>query len=233
VATFLELVNDLERESGTFERAARTTTVAQAQTGEDRHENMVEWIREAWRIIQTARNDWRFMREEFEHLLVVGKQRYTPADLGITDFARWPRDGRLEKNRHNSFSIYDPAGQRSNERELTMADYQYWKSVYDRRVHDAQIPQIVSIDYKDNLCVGPTPDAAYMLRGEYFRSPQILELDGDVPKMPAHHHGLIVWRAMMLLGDHDESPTAVATGQAKYSAQMRRLLAETMEPIHI
>jgi hypothetical protein len=228
MATFLQLVHDLERESGTVERAARLTSVAQAQTAEDRHEDMVGWIVEAWRIIQLMRSDWRWMRKEFDHATVINQARYTPSDLGITTFSHWPFDSLISRN----FSLYDPA-QRAEERPIRMLDFNSWKARYDRGVHDAQIPSELSIDYDNRVCLGPTPDKAYVLRGEYYRTPQILAADSDVPIMPAQHHGMIVWRAMMLLGDHDESPTAVATGQAKFNTLFRNLVEQTMERPYI
>lgn len=225
MATFLQLVQDLERESGTVERAARLTSIAQSQTAEDRHEDMVGWVVEAWRIIQLERSDWRWMRKEFDHGLVIHQQRYTPLELGITNFSHWPVDSLKSR----TFSLYDTAV-RAEERPIEMMDFDSWKSRFDRGVHDAQIPERLSIDYDNRICLGPKPDKAYILRGEYYRSPQILVADADVPIMPQQHHGVIVWRAMMLLGDHDESPTAVATGQAKYSTLFRKLVDQTMEP---
>jgi hypothetical protein len=46
-----------------------------------------------------------------------------------------------------------------------------------------------------SLLVGPKPDKAYVVRGEYQRGPQTLADDGDVPIMPTQYHDAIVWRA--------------------------------------
>lgn len=214
---FLELVNMLERESGTIQQGSRLTTVVGAR---GRQEKMVGWIIEAWRMIQTARTDWPFMMGEFEGTIPAGAARVTPAALGLADFAGWPP---VEWG-CNTFSLYDPALGRASEQPLQTLPWQVFKARWDRGIHDRLRPCEVSFDQQQRICFGPTPDVSYAVRGEYRRAAQILSADTDIPILPVDYHPIIVWRAMMLLGDHDEAPAVVQTGSAKYQRGLRDLV---------
>lgn len=202
MATFLQLVNDLERESGTVYQAQRVVTVT-APAG--RHEKMVEWVREAWSIIQMARTDWRWQKDEFTAALVPGQLRYDASDFGIADFAGWPRQ---RERALSPFTIYDPAIGPRDENEIVPFDYDEWRRRWDRGVHDPLRPLGWAVDTKDRLCIGPASDNAYVIRGEYRCTKQILTADTDVPRCPVDFHPAILWRALMLMAAHDEA-TAV------------------------
>jgi hypothetical protein len=220
--TLLQLTQSLERESGTIYQNQRLRTVVGAA---GRHEKMIEWIIEAWRIIQMARADWPWMRREFSHALVTGTARYTPAALGITDFSRWALGD-------PGFAIAPPDNP-SVMQDLRSAPFAQWKAKWTRGVYDPMQPQDFAVDYDGRLCFGPTPDKAYIVSGEYYRSAQILSADSDVPILPSDHHMAIVWRAVMLMGDHDEAPAAVATGKAKYDQALRNLIDTAMPEAYL
>jgi hypothetical protein len=221
MATFRELVNDLERESGTIYQAQRLATVA-APVG--RQEKMVEWVREAWRLIQTSRTDWRWMRGEFTSALVAGQRRYAPADLGIADFGGWPPP---RPRGLSPFTLYDPAAGPADECEVRPVDHDEWRARWDRGVHDAQRPRAWSVDGAGRLCFGPKPDKPYVIRGDYRRSAQILAADGDVPVCPTDFHDAILWRAMVLMGSHDEAQMVVAHGQSNFSRIYRDMVNDS------
>lgn len=223
MATFLQLVNDLERESGTIYQGSRLATVVGAP---GRQEKMVEWIREAWRLIQTARSDWPWLRSEFQSGAVAsGTARYLPTALGITDLSDWQRSYAL--------TIYRTSLGRADECALRWLAYDEWRERWDRRTHNGNRPLDAAIDRKGRLCLGPTPDAAYTVRGDYRRTAQILAADTDVPLCPAEHHHLIVWRAMVLLGEHDEAAFVIQTANSKVMAGMRALVDDSMEAVSL
>tara|TARA_R110000868_G_scaffold34552_6_gene124776 strand:+ start:256 stop:936 length:681 start_codon:yes stop_codon:yes gene_type:complete len=224
MSTLKELVNDLERESGTIYQAQRLTTVA-SPVG--RQEKMVEWTIEAWRLIQTARTDWPWMRKEFQSVLIPNQRMYSAADLSITDFANWER----ATPSYAPFTLYDTALTQSDERELAFITYQTWKAKWDRGIHDAQRPIDYAIDSERRLCVGGKPDKAYVIRGAYRRKAQMLALDTDVPILPEEHHNIILWRAMMLMGGHDEAVNVVAHAQSIYNRLHRDLVNDSTEPV--
>ena len=66
------------------------------------------------------------------------------------------------------------------------------------------------------MCFGSPPDRAYAVRGEYQRSAQTLVNANDVPEMPEDYHMMIVWRAIMLLHQHDEAQFNVQMAAANF-----------------
>lgn len=226
MSTLLQLVNDLERESGTIYQNQRLGSVLNAP---GRQEKMVEWVIEAWRQIQTSRTDWSWMRREFSAPLIIGQSRYTAVQLGLTTFSRWVQSSPL----FHPYALYDPANGQSEEQPLTEIPFAEWKQRWARGVHDALRPREVSVDYERRLCVGPKPDKIYTLTGEYFRSVQILVADTDVPICPEQHHGTIVWRALMLMAGHDEAPGAAAYAGSEYTKCLRALVDDSFEMAYL
>lgn len=222
MSTFLQLVNDVGRESGTM----GGQTLGSVTSAAGRWLKLVAWTRQAWELIQAERSDWTFRRADFSANLTATQARYTAADLGIFDFAGWER----EADNFSPYSIYDPAIGKADERRLPVVNYRAWAIGYDIGSPDPNRPNTVTFDFQRRLCVGPTPDKAYTIRGAYRRNVQSLTVDGDEPYIDPDYHQAIVWRALMLLGDDDESPFETATSFAQYriirSAMMREYLEQ-------
>lgn len=221
MSTFLELVNDTERESGTVHQASRLSTVVGAK---GRQEKIVGHVIEAWRLIQGARTDWPWMRRTATRDLIPAQATYAATDFAvpITDHARWERGG--EYGRRASFSIYDPAIGQQEETELFWLPFDNWSRIYDFGVHDANRPAYFTVSPDRKLCIGPKPDKAYKIRLAYWCKPQVLAADDDVPICPEEHHGTIVWRALMLLSGHDEAAFSLADAQTKFAARFRDMV---------
>lgn len=222
--TFLELVNHVERESGTVQRAQRLSTVVDPPT--DRQEKIVYWTAEAWRQIQTSRTDWPWQRGEFSHALTVGQTRYTAAQLGITDFSRWARPTAT----FNPYSLYE-SGEQGNEKELFFTSYESWKRDFDRGTPDRNQPIVYAFDYDNRICFGPPPDRAYIVRGSYTRGAQTLSADTDVPRCAAQHHMTIMWKALLLLAENDEATIQIQTAQRNFTQGLRDLINDRDEAI--
>ena len=79
------------------------------------------------------------------------------------------------------------------------------------------------------LCVGPAPDKAYVLRGQYRRKAQVLAADADTPIIPDDFHNAIVRQALLNMIDSDEGYDALAPKAAKY-AQVHQALVIDQTP---
>lgn len=224
MSTFLQLVNDVERESGIINKPQRLTTVVGAN---GRQEKIVHWTATAWEQIQRERRDWTFLRKQFSHALTIGQASYTPADLGLTDFGGWVS----EADNFRPFTIYDPALGRADETRLKPVNHRAWLDAFDIGVHDATRPNAVAIGFDRMLNFGPKPDKAYVVRGWYRRKIQTLSADSDVPYIDEQFHDAIVYRALMLLGEHDEAVMAISTAQAKARSLHSQMVAEFTDPI--
>ena len=227
MSTFLQLVNKVEERTGTID-TRNNATVDVTAPATLRHTKIVNAVSAAWTLIQNARNDWLFLRGEFQHALTIGQQRYTAADLGLTDFSMW--SGPLS-NRPDPTSCHDPALGIADQQPVRFQIWDVWRDTYARGFMDNNRPVHWSIDFDQRLCVGPKPDRAWVLTGEYLRGGQVLTANGDVPIMPAQYHDVIVYRALMLLADHDEAPSALIPAQAKYAEAYRALVNNQTEPV--
>lgn len=225
MATFLQLVNDVSRESGTISQAQELATVVGAN---GRQRRIVNWTRQAWEIIQRARDDWTFQRIQGTGNLAIGDTSYSGADLGLTNFGRWCRPAEPVPQ----ITIYDPALGRGDELPLRQLRYEDWLMRFDVGVHDQQRPSHFAIGHDGRLYIGPTPDKAYALRCWYRRSIQSLAADADTPYIAPDWHQIIVWRALMLLGDDDEAPFEVASSTAEYREMFSRMVNEHTDPAY-
>jgi hypothetical protein len=223
--TFLGLVNDVERESGTVNLHSRTTDVTTPGSG--RQEKIIEHVNLAYEEIQLARTDWPWRRLDFQRQLVINQARYSANDLGITSFSRWIPGNEDE----DIFTLYDVAIGRADETGIGESDYRGWRQRWDIGVHDAARPIDYAVDNSANLCLGPKPDKQYMLRGSYVRGVHRLINGPDVPILPSDHHGVIVWKALMLLHGHDEGEFALGNAGSHYRTAYRNLVNSMPERI--
>lgn len=217
MSTFLELCRDVERDSGTVAQGSRIVSVG---TAVHRQAKVVGWVRDAWAAIQRARNDWLFMRGEFEAVLTPGKDRYTAVDLAIPRFGRWAS----ETERYEPYTLYDPTLGRGDESPIGEISFADWRSRYGRAVSQVQRPHEYAIAPTQELCVGAVPDKAYRLRGEYRYAIQFLTADDEQPLLPADHHDLIRHRALMFLAAHDEATVTLATASTEFRTAFNHLV---------
>jgi len=223
MATFLDLAQKVAAESGTISGVQPSAVTG--QTG--RLALVVRHVRDAWVEIQASRDDWRFLRKTFSGGLTQGTLCYTPASFSLIDHARWITD------QHNLYadqalSLYKTSAGQADEGALDEISYELWRRRYDRGVHDANRPTQYAIDPQNGICFGPTPDDGYTVRGEYMRTPQELETDGDVPIMPARFHDLIAWRALMKLGAYDEAEWPVQRARSEYEGLLDDLMRDQL-----
>lgn len=196
--TFLELAKKLAREGGGVDPGAITNVTG--LTG--RPEKIVNWIADAYLNIQNSRPEWGWLVSDFTDELIPGAAVYTPASFNLTRFSSWVKD----RDWYMPLSIYDPLTGLSDEHEIPQMSYEYWRSRYgrgDQSITYWNRPTEFAITPRNELVFGPTPDAAYAVRGQYVRGPQILTAASDIPEMPARFHEMIVWEAkrLMLISD--------------------------------
>lgn len=224
MATFLQLVNDVERESGTISQSQELTTVANPI---GRQRKIVNWTRQAWEMIQRSRDDWTFQRTQGTGALVAGTTAYTGAGLSLTNFGRWLRPAEPMPQ----FTLYDPALGRGDEIPLRPMRFEDWLLRFDVGLHDQQRPSHYAIGVDGSVHFGPTPDKAYSLRCWYRRGIQRLVADADEPFIDPDYHQAIVWRALMMLGDDDEAPFEVGSSTAEYREIYGRMVNQFTGPV--
>ncbi|MBP2230824.1 hypothetical protein J2847_004133 [Azospirillum agricola] len=222
MATFLELCQMVARDSGTVSGAQPTSVTG--QTG--RLAKIVSFVSQAWTDIQNSRSAWEWMRAEFEGVTIAGTGEYTPAAWNIADLAEWIVEP-------GSITIYDQAVGPADEGEIEVIGWQYYRRLYGRGVQTAMRPIACAIKPNGSLLLGPVPDGVYVVRGEYRTVPQVLAANGDVPTLPARFHEAIKWRALQLLAEHDEAPTAMTTAAVNYARVLAALERDQLPQVTI
>lgn len=220
---FLQLCQAVALDSGTVAGVPNFTTVTGA-TG--RVAQVVGWTRDAYIDIQNERDDWLWMRLPFSHALTIDQIEYDGADLGLDDLGFIIPD--LPAERWRNLSIYE-SGLQAQEGEISQIEYQLFRQRYQRGVHDANKPMEWAWSPQETLLLGPKPDKAYIISGEYHSDPEELTLDTDTPSMPARYHRVIVQEAMRLMARSDEA-FQVLTEKASQYDRLRNALVRTQTP---
>lgn len=205
MSTFLQLCQKLARESGTAPSGQPVSVVG--QTG--RLAKLVGWVSDCWVQIQDSRADWRFLRKQFLNALSIGTIAYTNLSWNLTDWGEWIGD-RLDGPTEQPISIYDPAIGTSDEGPLYQMDWPQFRALYLVGAQVNQRPANYAIGPDGSFNVGPPPDKAYAIHGEYRRDSQVLTGNTDVPICPARFHDVILWRALRRLNARDEAAFAMS-----------------------
>lgn len=214
--TYLQLVQRLRSECGVSGEGPATTV---GQTRE--MQRLCNWIVQSWEEIQVETRELDFMRKSVTWNTVANQQSYSPtADIALTDFGSWKDD---------SFTAYLTSAGVATETELSQyknyTDFQSCYLVGSRRLVTGR-PLEIAIAPDRSLVLGDTPDNVYTCSGDYFRAPQVLSADADVPIMPAQYHMAIVFKAMQKYGLFNSAQEQVQAGQAGYAPIMNRLVSE-------
>lgn len=211
---FLQLINRTRVECG-VSGAATPLSTAQGLTGASAR--IADWVNSAWVDIQTAKEDWQWMREPFEFNTITQQQVYTPAQAGVSaTFANWKRD---------SFRCSSVGANYGDEQLMNYMDWTTFRNLYQysnmRRTYAR--PVVVSITPQKDLAFGSIPDQPYVITAEYYRKPTDLSADADEPDIPERFHLMIVYRAMMFYGGYEAAPEVYQRGETEFKRLMNRL----------
>jgi hypothetical protein len=195
--TFLELCQALRQEAGISGNGPSTVA---GQSGELKR--VIDWVSRSWEEIQLARKNWMWKRAQFQFNTTASDYDYTPADVGIASrFARWD---------YETLRIYPAASGNVGEVGLPFLDYNAFLRVYLTGPRPTGMPVCYSIGNDLKLLLGPVPDKAYTITGEYWKSNQVLAADADEPEMPDDYHLLIVYWALEKYGLYEAAGEVIA-----------------------
>ena len=213
---YLQLVNRLRVECGVSGANVPLTTVV-ALTGESYR--MANWINSAWVDVQTAKEDWQWMRNPVQFNTVTQQQIYTPTEAGVgTTFGNWKRD---------SWRASSVGQNYADEQLMNYMDYTTFRNLYmygNMRTTYAR-PVVITIDPDKSLGFGSIPDQPYVIVGEYYVQPTEFALATDAPPtvFPDRFQMMIVYRAMMFYGGYESAPEVYQRGEFEFKRLMNRL----------
>lgn len=221
--TFIELVVRLRSECVGVSGSGPTAVTG--QTGDNAR--LVDWIQSAYKDIQNLHTDWNFLRSDFSFTTIAGQQTYTPAQAGAADVGEWLKD---------SFRVYTTAVGFNSEIDIPCLDWEDFRREYlfgAIRTNTSK-PMIAGRKPDRSLVLWPIPDAtngAYTVLGEYFKEPQAMVGNDDVPLIPAKYHEVILWRALVFYAHNQASPEAYAHGQAEYKRILAGMARTELPPV--
>jgi len=185
------------------------------------------WVATALNDIEIAHPDWGWMLKDMSFVTIAGQAEYTTLQCGITagTFGEWER---------TRFRNYPTAVGNIGEIPMKWITYDGWRDNYSfgatRYVQTRPIDVTVHPN-AETLCLGPYPSADYTITGQYFRAPQILTLNGDVPDVPTPFQLALVYKAMMYYGAYESAPEVYNRGEAEFNKMMARMDAQRLPDV--
>ncbi|PCJ39143.1 MAG: hypothetical protein COA71_14600 [SAR86 cluster bacterium] len=236
MADYLTICQDVARECGIAggADASPKPTAVTGQIGE--LNRVVNWVADAYTEIQGAR-DWRWLHKKFTVDTVDGTDVYasgavTDSDAAatITRFKAWHVDDPI--NPPKQFLKSSGTG---SEVFLAFVKWPYFEHLYKTgSLQDQKSQPIhITVNRKDELQLGLTPDAVYTVTGYYLRSAQILAANTDTPEMPSDYHSLIKYQAMEYYGIFESAPEIIARAQFGMRRIMNQLKRNQEAPFRI
>lgn len=210
--TYLQLTQRMMSECGV---SGTITSVTGLQGSQMRCAN---WVQQAWIEVQTAHDDWQFMRSSkllgagVNFLTVSGQLFYSlgigAGKIGLDpdDFGHWDM---------SSFRCMTTSVGIADETYMDNVLYDNWRNAYMYGSNQQVITRPVAISEgpQNQLCVGPASNGQYSITGDFYWAPQVLENDTDVPgnlgdtfTLPRRFQMLIVYRAMRYYAAYESAP---------------------------
>ena len=210
----LQLTQRLSREANVNQTGPTSTL---NQVGE--YLRLVNWIDAAYEEIQVAHATWNFLRYEFSFALTIGVANYTATAAGLTSFSEWVAD---DEGESEDFRIYTTA---SDEQYMTYVPWDMFRVNYMVGTQRTQTgkPSIYTIKPDGSLLFFPIPDFAYTVLGEYYKAPQVMSADADVPIFDEKFHLTIMWKALMFYGAYASEADKYTFGNQQFKKLMRAM----------
>lgn len=163
---------------------------------------VVDWTRQAWVEIQSEQ-DWKF---DWAQGSVTLNATETVYDLPA-DFDDWITD-------------------------TLKADGDKVKQIAWRDFHKAADDYFAAVAISpDNKLHLNAPTSKAALTFEYFRTPQELTADSDVPRMPERYHMAIIYRAMFQYAMYENAQEVAQQAQMNDQKMMQRIASSELPDV--
>ena len=178
-------------------------------------EVLVRMVRDAYVDVQNQREEWNFLLDDGTFSTQIGVDTYN-----LTAIFGTPTPP-LKKYKVDSFRITETNGSqiylKNLDRDVLEARY----------LNDVQqkLPTQYAINPENNaLIFKPIPNGLYTVNFRYWRSPEILSADTQVPLLPLSFHNLIAYAAAAKMAVYLGSPELYQ----EYSQKANGMLGQLM-----
>lgn len=179
------------------------------QTGEMKR--VVDWVASAWVEIQAERPDWLFMKSPFSVSLSVG----APSVIVSSTLASVQKDTVIATDGATRWPLS----------YLEPSDFAY---IERRDGQKSGRIQYFTMDADGTLRTMPVTNEAVTVMGDYYRTPQQLAANTDVPLFPERYHMLIVYLSMTYAGAWEEASNIYQDGMTKFGRLMNDMTMEQL-----
>ena len=185
---------------------------------------LVAWVRLAHNEIQDEYADWDFLWRSNSFPTVAAQNTYdlpSTASMGagneITDFG--------------SFDFYDGFSRVGAKVYIgtTQLNLIPWDDYDPNDYSGTAEPYDLTIRPDGAFVLAPTPDTAYTLNFEYFRTPLDFAANTDTPLFPVRFHDAIVWRAVLFYANNESAGELVQQGSQGYAKALANLKADQLK----
>lgn len=207
--TFLQLCQRVRQECGV---AGDGPTSVLNQVGILK--KIVDRTQRAWVDIQASPPYWKFLRNQLSVPLVVGTREYNVrTDWLLTTVDKWNRDA--------SF-IYKISTE--DENLLTWVEYTKWRRKY--RSYTTGRPTELTETLNGNVAFNRVPDYAYHVTLDYWMTPELLQVNDDIPSSPEHFHDVIVWKSVMLFAGNEGATELYNYALSQFTPMYNKLMVD-------
>jgi len=218
MSTFLELVQELVTElgiGGANQGATVPPTVA-GQVGQ--LWNAVNWIKQAENNINLLYSDWQYLGLEYAETLSIGSTAVPAHSTAGESVKMWDR-GSLWLDKTTTRAA-----------PLTWRDWEEFRATIlpGAAPTTNSKPSIITQKRDGSLLVDTPCDLAYDLTGEFYRRPVLLDVDADLPAMPAEYHRIIVCEAAIKYGNKEAAPEVITGMEAEYEMLLDKLRSDQL-----
>ena len=197
------------------------------------------YVNEAWRFIQNIHDSWGWRQKEFKAVLRPGVDAYEwnelrqqdgeksiPLDPGFSDWLS--RAPNAADDDGPAWLLTSPTEGPQTFGELAPIAFDAMR-VRRLIVTTQSRPTLFSFTPDKKLLLHAIPVAAYVVNGMYVIGVQELTSENHVPfGLPAKHHEIIKWRAVMMLHGSDEAAESWAFAERQY-----REMLSTIERLYL
>jgi hypothetical protein len=234
---YLQLCKKVCYEAGIAGGANAITTVAN-NVGE--LHRVTQYVRDALIEIENKYQHsglmLRYQLRSFQLTTVAEQAAYAWDDAAVVDeetnqpfdrFQVW-----LVKDYNDPPRCYLQSATVATQGYLVYMQWLDFKRRYRIGLQPSSTPQDITIDNQNRLVLGPTPNAVFIVNADLILGPQDLNLGDDpnlnTPLMPSQFHEVIVWRALMEYGMHENAPEVVTRAENKYTTWLADLEANQL-----
>jgi len=179
-------------------------------------EALVKFVQDAWTDIQNYREEWNFLKSTVVFNTVIGQDTYDKLAIFLTATPEF------KKFEDNSFVI-DTGSSSAYLNQLHISDLE--RRYLNETAQDQ--PSVFAIDTNEDIVLKSIPDAIYTITAKYWRSPQVLSLDADIPLMNPSYHQLIVYEALKKMAVYLSSPEIFQNYEKEAKKMMGQLMRQS------